>query len=228
MIYVNNTGGIITNGNIPINTEYAQDYVLYIPFDRANGSADAKVSNDVSGGGNNMIWGSPIAPATAPDVFIRYDYDHNGKDSGATYISFYTGLTLNTVDCGQNFSIGLWVKGGSNSQQLAIYHRRTGQHQNVEFLFQYNGAVSIYVNAIGFTGTQRDDNVWTHIFMTVDGNTMNCYNNGNLVESLTNSVNITWSDQIRIDGNDAQLVADLLYYQRTLTDAEVWEIYRNT
>jgi hypothetical protein len=127
---------------------------------------------------------------------IAYDSfgNNNGTIHGATRVKGMCGnaLSFDGVDDYvemqpfglSNVSILVWIKIPNDGGQGPIFWRQTNSNNPIYGMY-YNGALTAVIRngSIGDYWSQKD--VWTHVAMTYDGNSVKIYKNGEFTKSGT-------------------------------------------
>lgn len=138
----------------------------------------------------------------------------------------------------ENFTVSLWVKPDSNASSLygtilykpnVFYINNGGGNVSDDILYIgiHNGTNFQYVK----TTSLLPPNIYTHVVIVKDGNSLKIYYDGSLVKSDTVNNNVPVNNNVMsLNTNHTQRPQsydDLLIFNRALTEIEVMALYLN-
>ena len=168
--------------------------------------------------------------------------------TGGDYVYFPAFGSLSTTPPPPNFSFGYWIYTvilNGNSTHSIGNRKFIGTNGSVIWMGFVGGPDSkLYHNiysAGGFVSTTTNfANQWVHMFFTIEtttSKTIKYYRNGILIHTSTNANFIGLSDYYMILGRAGDSssriftnsgMREFLFYNRTLSDAQVFDIYQLT
>ena len=175
-------------------------------------------------------------------------FNENGGKLGGCYLFdgsddfINLGNSINSIIIGSShpFSISFWIKSLENGTRAALFSSYSLPSASTFFSLEINSGSktdnSLRFDWLGedikyFTGVVTY-NEWIHLTVTYDGNTIKCYKNGILFDSITKTLNTLTSENNYYLGRDARTGAtafngfmnDFRIYDHCLSTMEVKQI----
>ena len=184
---------------------------------------DSNIIKDSSGYGyHGTVTGTLSNVADTPR------YATAATSSAAATIINATSTIPTTLTTLRQYSFGIWVKTNATNNRY-IYSMGTGTGTARGFWLTTNGSKPhfAYNGSGAFTATKVvNDNVWHHVFFTVDDVTSKCYVDGVLCGSSTNtSTTIAGNNEIKVIFNGSDSCSDFRIYCTALSAEDILALY---
>jgi hypothetical protein len=206
---------------------------------QASGSAGT-VNTGGGGGGNGGAGGSGIVIVSYPDVYVAATSTTGSptvstSGSGSTFFAGSSDLVYannSAFDLGSgNFTIELWAYLTGSSGSLIDYSNGDSTNANHAWEFYQGGATtitgSIFSSSTAYNATSASvtQNVWNHLALVRDGNSMYFYVNG--VQAATVSVtgvttNNPASSTLKVGGYGSKRITGYLSNVRVVKGTAVY------
>ncbi len=199
--------------------------VSYWKLDATAGSVFDEINNN-NGTNNGATRGQP--------GIINKSFNFDG---GSEYIQYSDDPTLNISD---EISISIWINLTSTGSQMRVVDRQDGGNSGYSLLIGASGDPEFFIgDGVDFQGVSDANNlqtnIWSHVVAIWNGTHVKVYINGSQSgSSVLQSAPAEHSTSMRIATRSNSLgeffpgnLDEIGIWNRTLTDAEITQLYNN-